>query len=100
MIRPPPTKSPLGAKQAIPTGFAINKTQEDYKKSLQQTISPEWAEFFSDIYFAIVGMQQSGTTANRPTKRLYVGMPYFDTTLNRPIWYTGTNWIRADGVVV
>jgi hypothetical protein len=83
MIRPPPTRSPLTREQ-------LN----------QMMASPEWLEFFSDAYFAIAGLQQSGTTANRPTKRLYVGMPYFDTTLNRPIWYTGTNWIRADGVVV
>jgi hypothetical protein len=83
MIRPPPTRSPLTREQ-------LN----------QMMASPEWIEFFSDAYFAIAGLQQSGTTANRPTKRLYVGLPYFDTTLNRPIFYTGTNWIRADGVVV
>jgi hypothetical protein len=83
MIRPPPTRSPLTREQ-------LN----------QMMASPEWLEFFSDAYFTIAGLQQSGTTANRPTKRLYVGLPYFDTTLNRPIWYTGTNWIRADGVVV
>jgi hypothetical protein len=83
MIRPPPTRSPLTREQ-------LN----------QMMASHEWLEFFSDAYFTIAGLQQSGTTANRPTKRLYVGLPYFDTTLNRPIWYTGTNWIRADGVVV
>jgi hypothetical protein len=83
MIRPPPTRSPLTREQ-------LN----------QMMASPEWVEFFSDAYFAIAGLQQSGTTANRPTKRLYVGLPYFDTTLNRPIFYTGSDWIRADGVVV
>jgi len=46
----------------------------------------------------------SGTTANRPisstTNTVQVGQFYFDTTLTRPIWWTGTNWIKADGTVV
>lgn len=73
--------------------------QEQDAKGVWRIVS-NWIEFFSDTYFAITALQQSGTTANRPTKGLYIGRPYFDTTLTRPIWYTGTNWIRADGVVV
>jgi hypothetical protein len=80
MIQPPPTRSPIVDEKAM--------------------IKPEWQEFFSAAFFSLRAYEMSGTTANRPTKRLFVGMPYFDTTLNRPIWYTGTNWIRADGVVV
>jgi hypothetical protein len=59
-----------------------------------------WIEFFSEVFRSIRALQTSGTTANRPVQGLYIGRPYFDTTINRPIWYTGTNWIRADGVVV
>jgi hypothetical protein len=80
MINPPPTRSPIVNDSGM--------------------INPEWQEFFSAAFFSLRAQEMSGTTANRPTKRLFVGMPYFDTTLNRPIWYTGTNWIRADGVVV
>lgn len=61
----------------------------------------QWIEFNSDVYRALVALQLSGTTAQRPLKGLYVGRPFFDTTLNRPIWYSvNNNWIRADGVVV
>lgn len=63
-------------------------------------IDPSWKAFFTDIYNGVFAVQQSGTTSLRPTKLLYVGRMYFDTTLNRPIWYTGTNWIKSDGVVV
>ena len=42
----------------------------------------------------------SGTTAARPTTDLQVGQFYFDTTLTRPIWWTGTDWINAAGTVV
>jgi hypothetical protein len=42
----------------------------------------------------------SGTTASRPSTDLQVGQFYFDTTINRPIWWDGTNWINAAGTVV
>jgi len=42
----------------------------------------------------------AGTTASRPNTDLLVGQFYFDTTINRPIWWDGTNWINAAGTVV
>ena len=62
--------------------------------------SVAWTNWFSQVYRICFAVSQSGTTANRPTKDLYVGRMYFDTTLTRPIWWTGTNWIKADGTVV
>lgn len=66
----------------------------------QGKIAAPWQQFQTEVFRLLTALQSSGTTAQRPTKGLYVGRPYFDTTLNRPIWYTGTNWIRADGAVV
>lgn len=42
----------------------------------------------------------SSTTANRPTTSLKTGACYFDTTLGKPIWYDGTNWVDATGTQV
>jgi hypothetical protein len=42
----------------------------------------------------------AGITAARPSTGLQVGQFYFDTTINRPIWWTGSNWINAAGTVV
>ena len=42
----------------------------------------------------------AGITADRPSTDLQVGQFYFDTTINRPIWWDGTNWINAAGTVV
>ena len=42
----------------------------------------------------------AGTTVERPNTNLQVGQQYFDTTINRPIWWNGTNWINAAGTVV
>lgn len=61
------------------------------------SVSSLWQRFFSDVFDAILAMQSSGTTAQRPTKGLYVGRVYFDTTLGLPIWYEGPGWVKADG---
>jgi type II secretory pathway component PulK len=42
----------------------------------------------------------AGTTGSRPSTDLQIGQQYFDTTINRPIWWDGTNWINAAGTVV
>ena len=39
-------------------------------------------------------------TFNRPTKNLFVGLQMFDTTLNKPIWWNGTNWVDSNGTRV
>src|SRR5690606_15048000 len=36
-----------------------------------------------------------GTTSNRPTTRLSVGMEYFDTDIGHPVWYDGSGWVNA-----
>lgn len=61
---------------------------------------PSWMQWFVRVYLACFAVYDSGTTANRPTKDLWIGRPYFDVTLNRPIWWTGSNWIKADGTIV
>ncbi len=41
----------------------------------------------------------AGTTASRPTPR-GAGSMWFDTTLGKPIWHDGTNWVDAAGTIV
>ncbi|MDP5372523.1 hypothetical protein QU585_10175 [Lactiplantibacillus plantarum] len=41
----------------------------------------------------------TGATSNRPTGQV-TGYQYFDTTLNKPVWYTGTAWVDATGTTV
>lgn len=40
------------------------------------------------------------TTLKRPTENIPIGLMYFDTTLSKPIWWTGTNWVDATGTTV
>lgn len=82
MISPPPNKSPIQNS----TGFIANA----------------WQEFFTNVFMGIQDIESSGTTANRPTKNLYPGRFYFDTSLGangKPIWVNklGSGWVLADG---
>lgn len=46
---------------------------------------------------------RKGTTAGRPTPANVnqdKGLSYFDTTLNKPIYWTGTGWVDATGAAV
>lgn len=42
----------------------------------------------------------SGTSNERPTTDLYAGNSYYDTTLGKPIWWTGSAWVDATGATV
>lgn len=57
------------------------------------TNSEYWQLFSTPVYL-------SGSTSNRPSTNLNVGLSYFDTTLGKPIWYDGTNWVDATGTQV
>ena len=41
-----------------------------------------------------------GTTDERPVSGILTGFQYFDTTLGKPIYYNGTNWVDATGTIV
>lgn len=61
-----------------------------------------WGNWFSLAQNILFATSQSGPTANRPTKNLYVGRVYFDTSLGangKPIWVRKdmAGWVLADG---
>ena len=67
------------------------------------SVAKGWAAFFSLSAKVLTALTQSGTTANRPTVFLWVGRPYFDTTLGKPIWYDAngtTGWCDSSGTAV
>ena len=63
-------------------------------------VSQPWTAFFQQVFTICFAAAQSGTTAQRPDELLWVGRPYFDTTLGLPIWFDGADWIDAAGNVV
>ena len=48
---------------------------------------------------AYIPLTLSGSTSDRPAS-IPTGSSYFDTTLNKPIWFNGSNWVDATGTVV
>ncbi|MHB1098442.1 MAG: hypothetical protein ACYCZR_02690 [Burkholderiales bacterium] len=60
-----------------------------------------WAVWFTNIWVRL--NETHGTTANRPTKGLFIGMQYYDTTLNKPVWLNSVRpsvWKDAAGTTV
>lgn len=53
----------------------------------------------ADAHNLIENSTLGGTTGQRPdTPKL--GQNYFDTTLGKPIWWTGSNWVDVLGETV
>lgn len=48
-------------------------------------------------------IKTNGSSSSRPTyknSKITIGFQYFDTTLNKPIWWTGAKWVDATGTDV
>lgn len=61
-----------------------------------------WMQWFNRVQFIVLAAQQSGTTANRPDKMLWVGRRYFDTTLGKPVYLKSIRpsvWVDGVGTV-
>jgi hypothetical protein len=78
----------------IPTFEYSQKQQDQFANALRL--------YFNrlDTFNLNVTIPNFGTSANRPTTGLLIGQFYYDTTLDRPIWYNGTVWKKADGTTV
>lgn len=46
------------------------------------------------------GDNKMGTTQERPANIINKGFQYFDTTINKPIYWDGSKWIDATGATV
>jgi hypothetical protein len=92
------TAVPLRPSKAPNLPIAPVGYSQQYVDQLTNVLRLYFAQV--DNFTQNVTVPESGTTVNRPTERLQIGQYYFDTTLGRPIWYNGTNWINAAGTVV
>ena len=51
-----------------------------------QKLSPTYLSWFNSIWVWLGPQGKSGATAARPTKGLWVGLAYYDTTLGLPVF--------------
>ena len=82
--------------------FTLSTTQGS-GSDVYSTDSPQMAlvqQFWSAHTSAeLAALQpQSGATAGRPSSPL-TGQSFFDTSLNIAVWWNGSNWVNASGVV-
>lgn len=64
---------------------------------------PAWRQWLTRTHAAVAALQQSGITADRPDRFLWVGRTYFDTTIGKPIWLKSINptvWVDGVGTAV
>lgn len=57
----------------------------------------EWVNMDGTVIF-----KRKGTSSERPIIKSNIddNIQFFDTTLNKPIWWNGTNWVDATGATV
>ena len=69
MIAPPPIRDPWG--------------------------SQAWQAWLQSVYRDSIPL--AGPTTGRPTTGLRAGLAYFDTSLSKPVWYSGSAWVDSTG---
>jgi hypothetical protein len=78
----------------------------DYAQQYQDQLNNALRLYFGQVdnITQALTIPDSGVTADRPISttliKLQIGQYYFDTTIGRPIWWNGTNWINAAGTIV
>ena len=89
--------------------FIIGKNEE--LGAANTTLNGNTIVLFSDLigvyktgnYRQIKALKYKGSYRGTTEERLSgvdVGFQYFDTTLNKPIWWNGTAWVDATGAEV
>lgn len=66
-------------------------------------LSPPWMKWATLVNLIARACQESGTTANRPIKGLWIGRQFYDLTLNQPVYVSAVNppvWRDASGAIV
>ena len=83
-----------------------NAPMEGYNAGYFDQYSNVLRLYFNQIdnFTQAAAIPLSGITAERPISTvqvpLAVGQIYYDTTIDRPIWWNGTVWKKADGTTV
>lgn len=81
---------------AVPTGADYSGLIDYFNKGLQGMDDTGVQGHNPDLSTYIQGTMGLDFT-QQDVKNIPVGYIYFDTTLNKPIWYTGTIWVDALG---
>ena len=81
---------------ANPYKFAPDTDPSNSVFMHELSIEPRKVNRMKNMTYATVPIIHSGSTENRPTEHLVVGQTYFDTTLGAPVFWTGSEWVKAN----
>jgi trimeric autotransporter adhesin len=59
------------------------------------TIKAVWQNWLQLVQMFLANLTDSGPTSARPTTDLWVGRPFFDTTINVPVYWDGSTWVTS-----
>lgn len=76
--------------------YSIDGTTSKYIFTIGFRIIPRKINRMKNMTYVTVPIIHSGATENRPTEHLVVGQTYFDTTLGAPVFWTGSEWVKAN----
>jgi hypothetical protein len=58
---------------------------------------PAWLAWFKNTQNAVNSVYESGPSANRPTKGLWLGRRYWDTDTGEMVSWNGVSWVAPAG---
>lgn len=81
------------------------ETNKHYKFNSNNQSDPttgKWVEYIKGkpVISGDMYVSKMGTTQERPANIINKGFQYFDTTINKPIYWDGSKWIDATGATV
>ena len=71
-------------------------SQPPFQSTLVDTddrVQTPWAQWFSQLQPLLQSVVASGPTSGRPTQNLFIGYPYFDTTIGQTVYWNGVIWV-------
>lgn len=77
------------------SGYQAFNTDEEYRTPLWYDADDDTWRYADGIRYNI---KRYGSTADRPTTNIPIGFEYFDTTLGKPIWFTGSSWVVSSSM--
>lgn len=85
-----------GPKLQLPAGVSniIDIQQDGEGRVTHMTVAPEWQQFFNVLQKIAFYQSRSGASADKPNVSSavrYIGMPYYDTSLNANLHLTSTS---------
>lgn len=72
------------------SGYQAYNTDEEYRTPLWYDKDDDTWRYADGIRYDI---KRYGSSSDRPTTNIPVGFEYFDTTLGKPVWFNGSDWV-------